>query len=118
MTTNNLLLRAKTLKLHGLLAHWDEVQQQPWINNLIDWEEAERSQRSLERRLSSSHIGRFKQLIDFDWNWPAVCDRTAIEELMQMEFIKEAANVIFCGPNGVGKSTIARNIAYQAVIHG
>jgi DNA replication protein DnaC len=118
MTTNNLLPRVKALKLHGLLAHWEEVQQQPWINSLIDWEEAERSQRGLERRLSNAHIGRFKQLTNFDWNWPTVCDRAAIEDLMQLEFIKDTANVIFCGPNGVGKSTIAQNISYQAVIRG
>ncbi len=37
---------------------------------------------------------------------------------MQLEFIKESTNVIFCGPNGVGKSTIASNIAYEAVIGG
>lgn len=118
MMTNNLLLRAKALKLHGILAHWEEVEPQPWLNDLIAWEESVRSQRSLERRLSSAHIGRFKPLANFDWNWPTVCDREVIEELMQLGFIKENANVIFCGPNGVGKSTIARNIAYQAVMHG
>ena len=118
MTTNNLLLRAKALKMHGLIAHWEEAQQQPWINDLITWEETVRSQRSLERRFSSARIGRFKPLADFDWNWPTVCDREAIEELMQLGFIKEAANVIFCGPNGVGKSTIAKNISHQAIING
>ena len=37
---------------------------------------------------------------------------------MQLEFIKEAANVILCGPNGVGKSTIAKNIAHHTIIRG
>lgn len=118
MTTNNLLLRAKALKMYGLVAHWVEAEQQPWVNDLIAWEETVRSKRSLERRLNSAHIGRFKPLANFDWSWPTVCDREVIEELMQLEFIKEAANVIFCGPNGVGKSTIAKNIAYQAIIRG
>jgi DNA replication protein DnaC len=27
-------------------------------------------------------------------------------------------NVVLVGPNGVGKSTLARNVAYQALIHG
>ena len=53
IATNNLLLRAKTLKLHGLIAHWADVEQQSWINDLIAWEETERSERSLERRLNS-----------------------------------------------------------------
>lgn len=118
MTTNNLLPRAKALKLYGLIAHWEEVEQKPWVNDLIAWEEIVRSERSQERRLKSAHIGCFKPLANFDWNWPTVCDRAAIEELMQLEFIREAANVIFCGPNGVGKSMIAQNIAYQAAICG
>jgi len=104
--------------MYGLIEHWNEVEQQPWINDLVNWEETARSQRSLERRFSSAHIGRFKPLVNFDWSWPSTCDREAIEELMQLGFIKEAANVIFCGPNGVGKSTIAKNISHQAIICG
>jgi hypothetical protein len=30
----------------------------------------------------------------------------------------DATNAILVGPNGIGKSTLAQNIAYQAVIHG
>jgi DNA replication protein DnaC len=37
---------------------------------------------------------------------------------MTLEFINDAANAVLVGPNGVGKSTLARNIAYQAVIRG
>jgi len=118
MTNNNILLeRAKALKLHGVMAHWDEIATQPWIAQLISWEEDERSQRGLARRLHSAHLGRFKSLSEFDWGWPKVCDREAIEELLHLEFIKKVTNVILCGPNGVGKSTIARNIAHQAIIN-
>jgi len=115
---NNLLPRAKALKLYGLIDHWEEVEKTPWVNELIAWEEVARSQHSQDRRLKSAHIERFKPLANFDWDWPTVCDREAIEELMQLNFIKEVANVIFCGPNGVGKSMIACNIAYQAAIYG
>lgn len=37
---------------------------------------------------------------------------------MNLSFMTEAVNIILCGPNGLGKSMIAQNIAYQAVIHG
>lgn len=110
--------RAKMLGLHGVLAHWENVQGTDWIENLVTWEETERCNRSLERRIHSARIGRFKPLAQFDWNWPQKCDREAIEELMKLTFITEATNIIFCGPNGVGKSTIARNIAYQAILGG
>ena len=68
--------------------------------------------------MSNAHLGRFKPLADFDWSWPGRCDQEVVNELMQLEFINQAINVILVGPNGVGKSTIARNIAHQAVLRG
>jgi DNA replication protein DnaC len=32
--------------------------------------------------------------------------------------LKDATNVVLVGPNGVGKSTIAQNIAHQTLIEG
>jgi DNA replication protein DnaC len=117
-TDDPLRARAKALKLYGLLAHWEEVAGSDWIEPLIQWEEQERARRSLERRLGNAHLGRFRPLADFDWDWPKRCDREAIEELMTLGFLEEVANAILVGPNGVGKSTIARNIAHQAVLAG
>jgi DNA replication protein DnaC len=117
-TDDPLMARAKALKLYGLLAHWQEAAGAPWVEPLIQWEEQERARRSLERRLGNAHLGRFKPLADFDWDWPKRCDREAIEELMGLAFLEEAANAILLGPNGVGKSTLARNIAHQAVLAG
>jgi len=115
---NNLYQRAQALKLYGLLAHWEQVKTAAWVADLISWEDIQRSDRSLQRRLGHARIGRFKPLAQFDWSWPKQCDRQAIEELLSLEFLANATNVILSGPNGVGKSTIACNIAYQAVLNG
>jgi len=118
MKPETLQARARALGLHGLLSHWPEVEGSDWVETLIQWEEEERAQRSLERRLTSARLGRFKPLADFDWQWPTRCDRAQVEELMRLGFLEEAVNLILVGPNGVGKSTLARNIAHQAVLAG
>jgi DNA replication protein DnaC len=114
--------RAHSLRLMGLLAHWDAVQADPehlrWTAELLDWEETERARRSLERRLRAAHIGRFKPLADFDWDWPTQCDRAVVQELMTLSFMADATNVVLVGPNGVGKSMLACNLGHQALIEG
>jgi DNA replication protein DnaC len=110
--------RAADLRLHGVLAHWSELNDADWLSKLIDWEEQVRAQRSLERRLSGAHIGRFKSIADFDWAWPKQCDRAAIEALMTLEFMAQSVNVVLRGNNGVGKSMLAKNVAHQALVQG
>lgn len=119
MNTNNALLkRAQALKLHGLVSHWPECAQADWVEPLLGWEEQERTRRSLERRVRAARIGNFKPLADFDWKWPTQCDQSVIAELMTLEFIQGATNVILIGASGLGKTTIAQNLAHQAVLQG
>jgi IstB-like ATP binding protein len=99
MTTDLLRQRAKALRLYGLLAHWTEIADAPWLPTLLQWEEDEHIRRSLERRMKSARLGRFKAIDEFDWNWPTRCDRGAIEAILTLEFITEAANVVLIGPN-------------------
>lgn len=108
------------LKLHGLLAHWDELSNEALaqVAQWIAWETQERHHRGLQRRLRAARIGHFKPLADFDWDWPTQCDRSAITALMHLGFIAESLNVVLVGPNGVGKSLIAQNLAHQAVLNG
>ena len=118
MTMADARQRATTLQLHGVLAHWADCADQPWLDLLLDWEETERARRSLERRLRCAHIGRFKPLADFDWSWPTQCEQRAIAELMTLEFLESATNAILVGPSGLGKTMIAQNIAHQAILQG
>lgn len=116
--TEQLHERTNALRMYGLLAHWSEIADASWVEPLLQWEEQERVRRSLERRIRDARLGHFKPLTDFDWAWAKRIDRGALEELMALEFVREKSNVVLIGPNGVGKSTLALNLAYQSLIHG
>jgi DNA replication protein DnaC len=110
--------RAARLGLHGLAGRASELDEKISIEELLGIEEQERARRSLERRVRQARIGAFKPMADFDWSWPKKIDRELVEELFRLDFLAEAANVVLIGPNGVGKTTLAKNLAHQALIQG
>lgn len=110
--------QARRLGLWGLLANWDTLGREPWVRDYLETEDEVRQQRSLERRIRNAKLGRFKPLVDFDWSWPEKIDRDLVDDVLGLGFMDESANVVIVGPNGVGKTTIAQNIAYQALMRG
>lgn len=118
LTPEELRQCAKKLRLYGLLSEWATLSQEPWVSKLLELEDAERDRRSQAYRLRNAKIGVFKERADFDWKHPTKIDRLQVEELFTLDFVGESQNVVFLGPNGVGKTMIARNIAYAAVNRG
>ena len=120
INSEQLKQQAIELRLYGLQRHWQELNEEhyPLLSKLLSWEHDVRQQRSLERRLNSAKLGRFKPLNEFDWQWPTKIDPQAIHSLMQLDFLTTASNIILIGSNGVGKSTLAQNLGYQAVMQG
>jgi len=107
-TLNDFVARA-------IKARWSPHQM---LDELARAEEAERSRRSLERRLRQARLGRFKPMADFDWDWPRKVDRPLLERALTLDFIPEGRNLILIGTNGLGKTMIAKNLAYGAVLAG
>jgi len=120
MLSESLLHRAAKLQLHGVINQVNEIKEEgaAFLEQFITWEEVHRSQRSLEGRLRRSKLERFKSMADFDWKWPKQCDREVVELWLELIFMEGANNLILCGPNGVGKTMIAKNIAFQSVLKG
>ena len=108
----------RRLGFYGLLAQIETLLNEPWLVHVIEIEDAERAHRSLKRRLVHSRLGAFKPIVDFDWAWPEQCERNTIEELFSLGFIDEAANVVFIGNKGLGKTMILKNLTHQAILHG
>jgi DNA replication protein DnaC len=118
MPDDRLKERARTLGLFGLLSKWEEFADTKLIAKILDAEEEERRRRSLERRIKNARIGRFKSMADFDWAWPKKIDREEVEDLLSLSFLPRGENAVLVGPNGVGKTMIAQNIAHQALLKG
>lgn len=110
--------RAEKLRLYGLLSDWATLSSEPWVAQLISLEEEERGHRSQQYRLRNAKIGAFKDRSEFDWKHPGKIDRLQIDELFTLDFVGDGQNVIFLGPNGVGKTLFARNLAYASVSRG
>ena len=118
MSPDVLRQRAHALRLWGLIDHWDQVAAEPWVPAMLDWLEEAARRRSLEARITKAKLGAFKSMADFDWTWPKRIRREAVEELFSLEFMAEGGNVVLVGPNGVGKTMIAQNLAHQALLRG
>jgi DNA replication protein DnaC len=120
VTLANLGLRATASKLDDLISRATRNQLSPrsLLEEIAATEIAERASRRLQRLLLQARIGRFKPLSDFDWDWPTKIDRELIERALTLDFITEARNLILIGANGLGKTMIAKNIAYAAVKAG
>jgi len=118
MSEKTLIEGARALGLYGLIEHWDEIEDATWISLMLAWEEKTRAARSLERRLSCARIGRIKPIADFDWDWPDEIDRDQIDDLFSLGWNSEAMNIVIVGPNGIGKTMIAKNLVKAAVLAG
>ena len=115
---DDLARRAQRLRLYGLMSEWGRLCTQAWVAELIELEERERARRSRESRINNAKIGAFKPVVDFDWKHPKKIDKPLVEDLFELDFITEPANVVIVGPNGVGKTMLAQNLAYAAIVRG
>lgn len=113
-------LRATAQGLDDLLARATKQRWSPHqlLQEIARVEISDKAARNLKRRLGAARLGRFKPIVDFEWNWPTKIDRELIERALRLEFIEEKRNLVLIGTNGLGKTLITKNLAYQASLAG
>lgn len=88
------------------------------LEELARIERRERDARNLQRRTSAAKLGTVKPLDQFDWEHPTKIPRRRIDTLLGLDFIAAGQNVLFRGPSGVGKTTLAKHLGFQSLRHG
>ncbi len=88
------------------------------LEELLDAQLALRVQRRLDSAQRTSRLPFFKTLDDFDFSLQPSVDRTQLESLHELSFLRRHENVVFCGPPGVGKTHLATSLAIAAIASG
>ncbi len=106
-----LLEHLKELKLAFIRQNYPALLQQAaqkqwphmlFLHHLIEGETHQRRDNKIKRRLRAARFPVIKTLQQFDWSWPAKVNRSAVQNLFRLHFIKENSNVVLLGGVGLG----------------
>jgi DNA replication protein DnaC len=114
-------VRAHREAIEACLTHAAKTKASPAqiVEQLCILEQREREARNLARRVKMATIGNHKSLDRFDWNHPRSVDKDLYDHLhSSLDFIRRGENVLLRGQAGVGKTTLAQNLALRALERG
>jgi DNA replication protein DnaC len=89
-----------------------------FLELILQDELAVRDDRQIQRRTKAAAFRELKTLDQFDFSFNPSINRQQVYELATCRFIREAKDVLWLGPPGVGKSFLAQALGYQAIKSG
>jgi DNA replication protein DnaC len=129
MNIESVIEKSKTLKLKAIADHLEQTtslaEQRNWtplqtIDHLFDLELEMRKNNRIERCFKQSKLYEKTTVDQFDFAFHSSRknQKSRILNLMDLEFIKHRKDIILIGNPGVGKSFLAKSMAYAATQAG
>jgi DNA replication protein DnaC len=122
-----LLSMLRELRLSGLAQSLDvrlqeaaghQLSHAEFLELILQDETLVRQERQIARRVKAAAFREVKPLDQFSWSFNPSIQKKQIFDLATCRFIREARDVLFLGPPGVGKSFLVQAIGYQAIKQG
>jgi len=89
-----------------------------FIYELLKGEMAYHQRKAEERRTKRAGFPFVKTVDDFDFGFQRSITRKQVNQLLEMQWIEKAYNLVFLGPPGVGKTHLAVAIGMEAAKKG
>lgn len=114
----------KTLSLHKIReiyikesesAARTKLSYQDYLLRLMEQQILAKIDSSVNRKMQIASFPQIKRLEEFDFAYQPKLNEKLIRELASLEFLNLAANIIFIGAPGVGKTHLAISIGIKAI---
>lgn len=89
-----------------------------FLTRLVEGETLRRKDRATNRRIQAARFPFLRTLQQFNWGWPTKINRTQVQNLFRLSFLKDRGNVIFMAGVGLGKTHLATALGYDACLAG
>lgn len=113
-----LMLSTAAREIEEVLAKHKKSASLEWVGELLEREIDSRKERGIQTRIKRAAFPEVTTLESFDWKFNAKIDRSKVEELGTLEFLKKNRIALFMGAPGVGKTHVAIAIGVRAAKAG
>jgi DNA replication protein DnaC len=121
--SGQLRLQLTKLGLHSIAAHFEgeaeraaksESTYTAYLARLVEAELADKTDRSINARITRARFPYLRTLEEFDFAFQPGLQAARVRELSSLSFVEQAANVLFVGGPGVGKTHLSLALGLRA----